>query len=71
MKIKEIIYAWYRRFFGTLFIKNIAAERKLVCDGCEKKAILMKVEICSICHCPLAGKTFTVANTCPMNKWVR
>ena len=69
MNLKVIAQAWYNKFFGDNSSKILAAERRKVCDTCEKNIIMLNINVCAFCHCPLAGKTFTKENSCPLKKW--
>ena len=70
-KSKEIIDAWVNKFVGDAESKALAEERMAICNICPRKIKMMGVEVCGACHCPLAGKTFSLENTCPEDRWVK
>lgn len=47
------------------------AERLETCKACEFKGELpvVKIDICTVCGCPLANKTKFLNSNCPKGKW--
>jgi len=71
-KINEIIQAWKNYVKPTGEVSEIAAERMEVCSKCPAKDFnVITGFYCSICACPLAGKTHSPINSCDLNKWIR
>lgn len=69
MNLIHIAQGWWNYIHGTPQVKQMIAERLLICDRCDYKQLIMDVAICGKCHCPLAGKTASAAASCPLNKW--
>jgi hypothetical protein len=71
MDLKEILQAWKNVALKPDQIVQISKERLVICNECEHKTLLLGVNVCGICHCPILGKTHSPMNTCPKQKWKR
>jgi hypothetical protein len=71
INVKEIIQSWYRLGFADEEIQKIAQERMETCNSCSSKKEILGVPVCGECYCPLAAKTFSPENSCPLKKWKR
>lgn len=83
MDLPLIASGWYDYAKGSAETKRMMAKRLKECDTCphkeqrnsfgEKLANLINSEAsiysCAICKCPLAVKTATKNERCPLGKW--
>lgn len=67
--LTDIVEGWKNLFVKDPDIEPIAKERAEVCSKCRYAS--RKEVICTLCGCPLAAKTRTKKNTCPIGKWKR
>jgi hypothetical protein len=51
--------------------KNIAESRIKICNSCEFIDVILTVEVCGKCLCPLSKKIFSKKGPieCPEGKW--
>ena len=69
MIIKDVLEGWTNALIKDEEIEIIAEERLKICNECPYKKTVLKVEICSKCHCPLISKTRSKETKCPLHKW--
>jgi hypothetical protein len=68
-KLTEITKAWWNVATAGQDIKSLAKERMAVCQKCPFQQVMLGVEVCGVCHCPLLGKTHSPEKSCPKSKW--
>jgi hypothetical protein len=68
MKISRIINGWKNYIIKNNDVETKAQVRISICNGCDKKATQLGIEVCGECHCPLVAKVRSNDN-CPLNKW--
>lgn len=83
MKLIEIAQGWVNYVIQPNDIKAEGAKRLAICDGCPRKRQLDSLGnliittinsqgntfVCELCGCPLAAKTMSPNNECPLKKW--
>jgi hypothetical protein len=69
MKIKPIIEGWKNVVISNEEVEKIAIERMKICNACEEKKMILGVEVCGKCNCPLIAKVRASENSCPLKKW--
>lgn len=83
ISLVNIARGWFNYIAGDPFTKLLMGKRLAICDGCEEKVeiselgkILIKAINeegstfqCRKCGCPLAGKTASPMEECPLKKW--
>jgi hypothetical protein len=68
-KAKIMVVAWKNVLLPDK-MKKIADSRIAICRSCVHRTHKIDIEICSVCNCPLKGKTYADVNTCPKNFWI-
>lgn len=46
-----------------------SAQRRAICNGCDKKQQVLGVDKCGECGCLLVFKAAFKFSACPLNKW--
>ena len=77
-KFDNLIRSWKISLAPNEEQRNLANERKEVCQICEsckqfEDKILKKIVdyYCEECNCPIGKKIYSVTELCPKNKWSR
>lgn len=73
-KVTNIIQGNYNLITNNEEANKIAAPRIKICEGCEFKRKLIKVNqvqryYCTICTCPVDSKARAIEESCPKGKW--
>ena len=75
-KFENIIRSWKISLSPNEEQRNLANERKEVCQQCEsckqfEDKILKRIVdyYCEECNCPIGKKIYSVTESCPKNKW--
>lgn len=64
-KLKQIIQGWKNLVFKDPEIEKLALKRAEICSTCKNN----NASICIECGCPLAAKTRSPKETCPIQLW--
>lgn len=65
----QIAKSWYEYTKGSDYTKQLMTKRLEICSQCPNRKEVATVEICGLCHCPLAAKTAHPTNECPDKRW--
>lgn len=75
-KFENVIRSWKISLAPNEEQRNLANDRKEVCQSCEsckqfEDKILKKIVdyYCEECNCPIGKKIYSVTELCPKNKW--
>lgn len=68
-KLKEIYTGWKNVVVTDEVVEALAKERMEKCNACPYKIIMLKMEVCELCHCPLIAKTRSLETECPKGFW--
>ena len=70
MKIKTIIEGWKNTLIPNNVSESLSNERMATCNPCSERKMILGVEVCGLCNCPLVAKTRASENSCGLKKWV-
>lgn len=81
-KLQKIIEGWGSYLFPDPEVEKVAKVRALRCATCDfNKDMLdsvlpdilkpkgVTISVCTKCYCPIAQKTRSMDETCPINRW--
>lgn len=83
MKLINIAEGWHNYIMSSKYTQKLMKSRLDICDECPKKEQLSfigqkivgainkegSLYRCGHCKCPLAAKTASVNESCPLGKW--
>lgn len=83
MKLQNIAEGWYNYIASSKYTQRLMKSRLDICDTCSKKEQLSPIGKkivsaineegslfrCGECKCPLAAKTASPSESCPLGKW--
>lgn len=81
-RLQRIIEGWGNWIFPNEEVENIAKYRALRCAACDFNKDMLDsslpeilkpkgivISACTKCYCPIAQKTRSIDETCPINRW--
>lgn len=70
VNVKSITAGWSNLLFNNNeALKALAQKRAEVCTTCVAAKHVAGIPYCIKCHCPLAAKTQSPYEECPLGKW--
>jgi hypothetical protein len=69
MGTKNILAGWKNTIIRNEESENLSNKRMSVCNSCSEKKMILGVEVCGLCNCPLIAKTRAPENSCGLKKW--
>lgn len=67
INLLHIYRGWKNYFFRKPEIEILAEKRTKICKACDH---FSKLQICTKCKCPRAGKVRSPDSFCPEGKWL-
>ena len=55
--------------FDILTTDEEKSKRLTLCNSCEKNTVILDVNTCDSCACPIEYVTTYKFKSCPLNKW--
>lgn len=50
-------------------VEQLSLIRLAICGDCPSKQVMLGMDVCGICHCPLLAKSRSPQSGCPLGKW--
>jgi len=68
-KIKNIFEGWTNVLIPQESVEKIADLRTRICNLCPHKGTKLGIDYCKKCGCPIAAKSRSINEHCPLKKW--
>ena len=68
-KFERILEGWRYVLWPDPRIEKIAKERARKCLACDESGVVIGIDICKLCSCPLTAKCRSLSEECDLGEW--